>query len=148
MQILLNPDGSYPQHLTEDQIDALKQAGARFVRPTVPPASLAGGVLVEDDPALINGEWVQQWKEQAVEAPPPADPKLTGVEFEGVMCSATNADQAGLTAVLLAIQLQGAAFPATRFKFDNGNEVVIHLGNYQAFMATWLPFRQSFFRAE
>lgn len=76
-----------------------------------------------------------------------AEHKRRGIEFEGVMCSATSQDQAGLTAVLLAIQLQGEAFPPTRFYFENGNILVIHLGNYQAFMAVWLPFRQSFFVA-
>ena len=76
---------------------------------------------------------------------PTANPKLVGVDFEGVMCSATNADQSGLVAVLMAVQMQGAAFPDTRFKFDNGNEITIGLGNYQQFTAVWLPFRQSFF---
>lgn len=81
-----------------------------------------------------------------IPVPPPApDPKLVGVEFEGVMCSATAADQAGLAAVLLAIQLQGAAFQPTRFYFENGNTLVLTLANWQAFAATWLPFRQSFF---
>ena len=77
--------------------------------------------------------------------PPPPDPKLVGVEFDGVMCSATAADQAGLAAVLLAIQLQGAAFQPTRFYFENGNTLVISLANWQAFAAVWLPFRPSFF---
>jgi hypothetical protein len=78
------------------------------------------------------------------------NPKLVGVEFQGVMCSATGNDQNGLTAVFTAIQVQGAAFPATRFEFDNGNELVITAGpegNYQDFMAVWLPFRQSFYLA-
>jgi hypothetical protein len=78
------------------------------------------------------------------------DPKMIGIEFDGVMCSATGLDQNGLNAVFTAIQVQGAAFPATRFKFDNGNELVITAGpdgNYQAFMDVWLPFRQSFFLA-
>lgn len=78
-------------------------------------------------------------------APTPVDPKLVGIEFDGVMCSATAEDQAGLTAVLLAIQLQGDAFPPTRFDFANGNTLVITRANYQAFAAVWLPFRQSFF---
>jgi len=78
-------------------------------------------------------------------APPAPDPKLVGIEFEGVMCSATAADQAGLAAVLLAIQLQGAAFQPTRFYFENGNILVISLANFQAFTGVWLPFRQSFF---
>jgi hypothetical protein len=75
------------------------------------------------------------------------NPKLVGVEFQGVMCSATGNDQSGLTAVFTAIQVQGAAFPATRFEFDNGNALVITTANYQAFMDVWLPFRQSFFLA-
>lgn len=78
-------------------------------------------------------------------APPTPDPKLVGVEFNGVMCSATAADQAGLAAVLLAIQLQGEAFQPTKFYFENGNTLVISLQNWQDFAATWLPFRQSFF---
>ena len=73
--------------------------------------------------------------------------KLAGIAFEGVMCSATSDDQAGLTAVLLAIQLQGAGFQPTEFRFANGNRLVISLANYAAFAAAWMPFRQSFFRA-
>jgi hypothetical protein len=75
------------------------------------------------------------------------NPKLIGVAFQGVMCSATGNDQNGLMAVFTAIQVQGAAFPATRFEFDNGNALVITTANYQAFMDVWLPFRQSFFLA-
>lgn len=105
----------------------------------------AGHSLVQ-----VDGEWIAS-DEDAVQAiidayePPAPDPKLIGVEFEGVMCSATGADQAGLAAVLLVIQIQGAAFRPTRFWFENGSTLVIHLGNYQAFMSTWMPFRQSFF---
>lgn len=83
----------------------------------------------------------------SVETPPEPQPdaKLIGVEFEGVMCSATAQDQDGLAAVLLAIQLQGAAFQPTRFYFDNGSTLIITLENWQAFASVWLPFRQSFF---
>jgi hypothetical protein len=90
----------------------------------------AGAVVTQEQPPIVT-----------------PDPKLIGVEFEGVMCSATADDQAGLAAVLLAIQLQGAAFSPTRFEFDNGSELVITLENWQAFAAVWLPFRQSFFAA-
>lgn len=79
--------------------------------------------------------------------PPESVRKLIGVVFEGVQCSATSQDQAGLTAVFLAIQMQGAAFPPTRFEFENGGVLVIHLSNWQAFAATWTAFRQSFFAA-
>jgi hypothetical protein len=61
------------------------------------------------------------------------------------MCSATSQDQAGLTAVLLAVQLQGANFKPTRFVFENGSELVLSLGNFQKFVNKWMPFRQGFF---
>lgn len=82
------------------------------------------------------------------ESEPPIDPKWAGIEFSGVMCSATAADQNGLAAVLLAIQLQGEAFQPTRFYFENGNTLDITLQNWQAFAAVWLPFRQSFFTVD
>ena len=79
--------------------------------------------------------------------PPPApDPKMVGVEFEGVMCSATRDDQNGLAAVMLAYQLQGAKFSPTEFTFNNNNKLVLTGKNMTAFIATWLPFRQSFFQ--
>ena len=98
--------------------------------------------------AIMGG--VQEYAgpiQSAEEKPPPApDPKMGGVEFEGVMCSATKPDQDGLAAVMVAIQLQGASFQPTRFYFENGSTLVITLENYQAFAAVWLPFRQSFFQ--
>jgi hypothetical protein len=78
--------------------------------------------------------------------PPDHTRKRIGSEFEGVMCSATSADQACLMAILMAIQLQGPHFQPTRFEFENGNSLVITIKNYQAFMAVWVPFRQSFFK--
>jgi hypothetical protein len=75
------------------------------------------------------------------------DPKLTGIEFDGVMCSATRDDQAGLMAVLMAKQMQGDAFKPTSFYFANGNKLVITKDNIAAFTAVWMPFRQSFFVA-
>lgn len=103
-----------------------------------------------DQPMIL--EWVDGEKvirpmtaEEIAASAPQIDPKLTGIEFDGVMCSATANDQNGLAAVLLAIQLQGPAFQPTRFEFDNGSELVITLANWQAFAAVWLPFRQSFF---
>jgi hypothetical protein len=110
-------------------------------------------ILRDDGPILSitdrHPDW-EFWAAQPVqdfESPPPEppDPKLVGVEIEGVMCSATSADQAGLIAVLMAIQMQGAYFRPTRFEFENGNALVIHIGNYQTVTAIWLPFRQSFF---
>lgn len=82
------------------------------------------------------------------EEPPTPDPKMVGVEYEDVMCSATAEDQHGLAAVLVAIQLQGSAFQPTRFHFSNGSTLVISLENWQDFASVWLPFRQSFFALE
>jgi hypothetical protein len=79
--------------------------------------------------------------------PAPQDPKLVGVEFDGVMCSATKEDQDGLVAVLVAFQLQGEHFQPTRFGFVNGSELVISSENIQRFIQAWMPFRQSFFAA-
>ena len=76
---------------------------------------------------------------------PKPDPKMVGVEFEGVMCSATKDDQSGLNAVLAAAQLQGADFPPTNFHFENGSQLVITKENIKSFMDVWIPFRQSFF---
>jgi len=101
-----------------------------------------------------DNEWIVAPDVKTVQAfidayvPPSSIRKHIGIEFDGVMCSATSQDQSGLTAVLLSIQVQGAGFQPTRFEFENGNALVITLANYQAFMAAWVPFRQSFFKAE
>jgi hypothetical protein len=93
--------------------------------------------------------WLEEGNEpEPAEPPPPADPKLVGVEFEGVMCSATRDDQNGLVAVLVAYQLLKTAFQPTAFSFVNGNTLVLSLQNIEQFMAVWIPFRQSFFIPE
>lgn len=80
--------------------------------------------------------------------PPPPDPKIVGVEFQGVMCSATRDDQNGLTSVLVVYQLEGQAFQPTRFGFANGNSLVLTKDNLMPFLQVWKPFRQSFFTPE
>jgi len=93
--------------------------------------------------------WLEEGNEpEPADPPPPLDPKLVGVEFEGVMCSATRDDQNGLVAVIIAYQLQGANFQSTEFQFVNGNKLVLTTQNVQQFMAVWIPFRQSFFVPE
>lgn len=80
--------------------------------------------------------------------PPAPDPKMVGVEILGVMCSATNQDQSGLSAVALGVTIarsNGQTFPATRFEFANGNSLVITDANFNAIYSAWVPFRQSFF---
>lgn len=73
------------------------------------------------------------------------DLKMVGIQFDGVMCSATRDDQNGLMAVLMAHQMQGAAFKPTAFVFANGETLVLTKDNVPAFTAAWMPFRQSFF---
>ena len=76
------------------------------------------------------------------------DPKLTGIEFDGVMCSATRDDQNGIIAVVMAYQLQGDKFQPTEFYFVNGSKVLLTTKNIQQFLSVWMPFRQSFFKPE
>lgn len=80
--------------------------------------------------------------------PPPPDPKMVGIEFEGVMCSATRDDQNGLVAVIIAHQLQKTSFQPTEFQFVNGNRLLMTYENLPKFLAVWMPFRQSFFKPE
>lgn len=99
----------------------------------------------------VDNNWVSSDDvavQTLIDAYAPTPSKQEGVEFEGVLCSATSADQSGLMAVLMAIQIQGASFRPTRFEFENETSLVIHLGNYQKFMSVWVPFRQSFFVAD
>jgi hypothetical protein len=76
------------------------------------------------------------------------DPKMVGIEFDGVMCSATRDDQNGIIAVVMAYQLQGKAFKSTQFSFTNGTKLTLTAANMQQFLGVWMPFRQSFFKPE
>ena len=68
--------------------------------------------------------------------------KLQGVEFEGVMCSATAEDMWGLASIKSFIE----AGNSTNFHFDNGSILRLTPQNIAAFEAVWVPFRQSFFQ--
>lgn len=111
---------------------------------------LADNAFIPNDPNNTDWQAYQIWiaagnTPEPADPPPPLDPKLVGVEFEGVMCSATKEDQDGLMAILMAYQLQMENFGPTRFYFDNGNTLVFDHTNIQPFIAVWMPFRQSFF---
>jgi hypothetical protein len=73
------------------------------------------------------------------------NPKLVGIEFEGIMCSATKEDQNGLLAVYMAYQIQGDSFEPTVYEFENKNTLILTKNNIQDFINIWMPFRQSFF---
>jgi hypothetical protein len=86
-------------------------------------------------------------KADLTEPPPPPDPKLVGVEFSGVKCSATATDASGLLQVKAGIELVGKGF-STKFRFENGASLVLSATNFVEFMKVWVPFRQSFFKSE
>lgn len=67
--------------------------------------------------------------------------KLQGIEFEGVMCSATKADYWGLGVAFETIK----AGLSTNWNFENGSTLLLTPDNIDAFKAVWLPFRMSFF---
>ena len=92
-------------------------------------------------------EWLKAGNEpEAYVAPEPLPPtgrelKLEGVDFEGVMCSATKEDMWGLSAV------EGWVIAGndTPFNFENGSVLILTAENYAAFRAIWIPFRAGFF---
>lgn len=67
--------------------------------------------------------------------------KYDGVEFSGVMCSATAEDMWGLNSVESWV----ASGQTVNFKFQNGNMLTLTAENMGAFKAVWIPFRASFF---
>jgi hypothetical protein len=67
--------------------------------------------------------------------------KLAGVEFQGVLCSATSEDMYGLASIRHFLQAGGSA----NFEFSNGNVLALSANNMAEFEAVWVPFRQSFF---
>lgn len=112
-----------------------------------------GAVRVLDADQVVPEGWVEMQGERPTSehvaqedgawilVPPVLDPKLIGVEFQGVMCSATKEDMWGLSAVAPWVQ-EGNS---TAFEFDNGNVLVLTPDNYRAFTAVWGAYRASFF---
>jgi hypothetical protein len=72
-----------------------------------------------------------------------AQQKMRGIEFQGVMCSATSDDQDGLTAIYILVKLNGGS---SDFYFANGNVLNLNPSNFDAFYTVWAAFRQSFFQ--
>ena len=67
--------------------------------------------------------------------------KIVGIDFQGVMCSATAEDQHGLSDIESFV-LGGNP---VNFKFENGTSLVLTAANWVEFRTTWVTFRQSFF---
>ena len=114
--------------------------------PKAPRRVFGGGVTLHYTFAS-EAEFLAALKTADLTEPLPIpDPKMVGVLFEGVRCSATKEDQAGLVAVISAYGLAPTRFQPTAFDFVNGNRVTLHKDNLLAFVGTWMPFRQSFFK--
>jgi len=114
---------------------------------------LADGAFVPFDVSSSDYQTYLKWLDEGntpepADAPPPPDPKMVGIEFEGVMCSATRDDQNGMVAVIVAFTLQKDKFQPTIFTFVNGSKLKLTAQNIQQFLGVWMPFRQSFFKAE
>jgi len=115
------------------------------VTPKQPRRVFGGGVTVHYTFA-DKAEFLAALQTADLTEPPPApDPKMVGIEFAGVMCSATREDQNGLVAVMTAYSLAPARFAPTVFGFANGNSITLTKDNLMPFVAAWMPFRQSFF---
>jgi len=96
-----------------------------------------------DGERYISGDTATGWMTQPAVLPEPSarELKRIGVEFEGVMCSATKEDMWGLK----SIESYVAAGQDTPFQFDNGNTLILTQSNMADFQAVWIPFRASFF---
>ena len=97
----------------------------------------AGAVMLTDeDKAATLAEQEAQAKKQS-----DAELKLAGVEFDGVMCSATAEDQHGLADVEAVVR--GGL--NINFHFENGTKLLLTSLNIDGFRSVWFPFRLSFF---
>ncbi len=97
------------------------------------------GVKADIGWAVVNEKPV----EPSVEAIPVTSRELKyqGVDFQGVMCSATKEDMWSLNSIKDWV----AAGNNVDFEFDNGNVLTLTKDNYAAFEAVWIPFRAGFF---
>lgn len=98
-----------------------------------------GGVEVLTAPQSASQIWSNGWSELTLSD---HDEKIKGVEFEGVMCSATAMDSSGL----MEAREWVLAGNTTVFEFENGSELRLTPDNIGLFEATYKPFRASFFK--
>lgn len=150
-----HPHTSFPTPLSFEDIDGMGYQRLSEVEP--PPHEASTHFPVEGRPVLIDGVWTQTW---SISARPVDDvaaifasrvkaeehaKKMTGVMFDGVMCSATKDDQAGLLALWVDYASSPASFTPTRFEFSNGNALILTRDNISNVRAVWGLFRRSFF---
>ena len=63
--------------------------------------------------------------------------KMTGIEFEGVMCSVHKEDQFGLASLESVIRTE----EGINYWFANGNSLQLHNGNIDEFLVKWMQAR-------
>lgn len=127
-------------------IDEVKRINGILI---INPDSEAQGV--PDDPGNRFYQLVQRWVDDGNEIveiniePRPTTEELrqqammTGVEFNGVMCSAFKEDQWGLASIKDFV----LAGNDVVYEFENGNTLELTSSNIAAFEAVWVPYRQS-----
>lgn len=151
-----HPDTSFPAQPTDAD---LAEFGYACLHDSDPPAYDPTTHGVRDaTPKKLAGKWTRQWEVYAL----PADvaganadaaqrqldsaAKLAGVDFDGVMCSATGEDQSGVNRIELDLLLAGEAqFKSTVFEFANGNQITLTSANVVRFLSVWRAFRRGFF---
>jgi hypothetical protein len=67
--------------------------------------------------------------------------KLTGFDFQGVMCSGHKEDQWGLDSITPLLEA-GQSVP---FHFKNGSVLLVTPENFAQFKTEWTNFRMGFF---
>ncbi len=97
-----------------------------------------GKLLTGDSQSAYESEEAKQATEARAAA---TALKMSGVEFEGVMCSATSKDMWGLSAIKEYIDMGHNV----HFEFENGSKLTITPDNRAAFTTIWTPFRAQFF---
>ena len=132
-----------PSVITGQNLDSL---GVQSVVHSIPEPN---DYIKEVAPVFIDGVLTQQWESrpynesELAENKAAADKaaKMTGVEFNGVMYSATAEDQWGLA----SIKDEVANGMTINYEYKNGSMLAMTTDNWAPFKAVWVPFRQSFF---
>ncbi len=97
-----------------------------------------GKLLTDDSQPAYESE---EAKEAAIHAANQEKLKSTGVEFNGVMCSAQEDDDYKLAGASILLD-KGRSVSVT---FTNGNNLLLTPDNRAAFEAVWIPFREQFY---
>ncbi len=89
--------------------------------------------------SLIRDDW--QLTVKPVQQEFSLNPKLAGVEFNGITCSATKEDMVGVMYIKDKAKNGGSAI----MRFENGSRLTLNNENIDQFFLVWSKFRDSFF---